>query len=266
MLRLTATTEVALVMTSDYCALLRSRRTPETTDALLYFEAVLNVCTSVSVTADALRGAIADAVSHVNRGCTRDSSGRKKIKGAAGDVPVAISPEHVVQIVVRLGFLRARRDTETTEREVQSEWEAFEPLPEMVYSNHAHFVIQSLGSFFICQAFWFSAPHLGSYCSNLMNGRTELATLLRRTKRKEMVMRELSKKVLRRTVTSLILNARLCLPWPCSHVLAHLVNGALTNQNLGLPLHVLDLETSGDILQLQTASGPLVRLRGQGRV
>ena len=104
-------------------------------------------------------------------------------------------------------------------------WEACASLPGMVRKPYTPSNPNN-SRFCFGQAFWFSAPHLGAYCSNLMNGRTELTTLLRRTKRKEILMRELTKKVLRRTVMELIRLAWLCLPWRCSHLLAHLVNGA----------------------------------------
>ena len=115
MLRLTATPEVALILTSDYCELIRSRSTPTTADALRCFEAILDSCTSVSISADALHHALGDMNLRII--LRQSQRSRKRLRKGGGDTPrVAVDPDQVMQLALELGFLRERADTQSSER------------------------------------------------------------------------------------------------------------------------------------------------------
>ena len=83
------------------------------------------------------------------------------------------------------------------------------------------------------QAFWFAAPHVGVFAASVVNGRDELRSMLRRTKRKEMLRRELDPRRLR-------------------------------HSTLGIGFHITDLVARSEAVEVPTAFGPLVRLRQTG--
>ena len=244
MLRLTATSEVALVLTSDYCSLVRSKITPSTRDALLCFEAALVNVTSVSVTADALRRALV--------GCAE--AGQQRSGGDAAN-----DPDRILQIATRLGFLRARRDTETTEREVnrrprQSERHEQHPLIAIAVLGCARtLLVPGFLVFGAASGFLQHEPREwtcgagGIAPENQAEGGAPAGIV--------------------KEITAADGNALDASPHPLFLCVLNDCTGlcALIQQDLGLALHVLDLEISGEILRLNTASGPLIRLREQQR-
>lgn len=100
--------------------------------------------------------------------------------------------EEIISTMVRAGFLRSR-----------------EMYEERVY--------------------FFAAPNLGPFTASLIGGRAELTAMIGRAPRREILRRELKKKILRRS-------------------------------DLGLDFHIMDLVAIGDCFELRTASGGLIRL------
>jgi serine/threonine-protein kinase 19 len=76
---------------------------------------------------------------------------------------------------------------------------------------------------------WLSIPNIGSYTKSLIMGRREIASLLKRQKWKEMLLKDLEKKKLRYST-------------------------------LGINYHVKDLVGKGIVDSVDTTSGKLIRL------
>jgi len=198
--RLTATTEIAIARTEDYRDLITklAAGSPDSNNVFGRYSDTLDMCTGVSVAHGTLVAALTSSASS-NRSRTCDDIDScdhpKPSKRAKFQFKAVFNADDDIAALLQEGFLRARES-----REHQT------------------------------QAYWFAAPHLGPFTGSLVNGRAEMRTILRRARRKEVLLRDLSKKTMRRS-------------------------------HLGIRFHISDLVTRSEATEIATSSGPLIKLR-----